>query len=242
MLRIIYTLIISCGVWLFVQSSFAAEQLPKPKQASTKPYGGQLCHQPQYHCMRIPANSSWAGLWSNKRERDVLMRLNRSNVELKYRQWVVVPNHLKHLSAMDVSPFPDVIHPPGEKVIIVNLNLQAYAAYNANGHQVYWGPATSGQAWCSDVKRPCLTVTGVFRIFRKAGADCFSRTYPVGDGGTPMPYCMFFHQGYALHGAEVPSVPSTHGCVGMYNNDARWLNQDFVTVGPKKGTLVIVLH
>ncbi len=49
-----------------------------------------------------------------------------------------------------------------------------------------------------------------------------------------MPYCMFFHGGYALHGSyELPGYNASHGCVRMYKADAEWLNQSFLRIGSK---------
>ncbi|HRE32879.1 MAG TPA: L,D-transpeptidase, partial [Candidatus Berkiella sp.] len=63
--------------------------------------------------------------------------------------------------------------------------------------------------------------------------------YPVGKGGAPMPYCMFFHGGYALHGSNsVPSYNASHGCVRMAPEDAQWLNEDFV----QEGVTQVVIH
>jgi lipoprotein-anchoring transpeptidase ErfK/SrfK len=40
---------------------------------------------------------------------------------------------------------------------------------------------------------------------------------------------MYFHNGFALHGSyEVPGYNASHGCVRIFVNDAKWLNQDFV--------------
>jgi len=151
---------------------------------------------------------------------------------------VVVPKDLNSISVRDLSPFPLVIEDPlKDSIIVVDKSLQAFAAYNEEGHLVYWGPATVGRNWCPDTARNCPTPTGNYRLYRKKGEECISNTYPVGEGGTPMPYCMFFFKGYAIHGALLPSIPSTHGCVGIYNNDAKWLNESFVTIG-KNGTEV----
>ena len=59
-----------------------------------------------------------------------------------------------------------------------------------------------------------------------------------------MPYCMFFHTGFALHGSyEVPGYNASHGCVRLYKEDAKWLNEEFVELPAfenDKGTTVIV--
>ena len=53
-----------------------------------------------------------------------------------------------------------------------------------------------------------------------------------------MPYCMYFFQGYTIHaGYEVPTYNASHGCVRVFSSAAKWLNEQFMTVGTK----VIVL-
>ena len=53
-----------------------------------------------------------------------------------------------------------------------------------------------------------------------------------------MPYCMYFFQGYTIHaGYEVPAYNSSHGCVRVLPSAAKWLNEQFITIG----TRVIVL-
>ena len=47
-----------------------------------------------------------------------------------------------------------------------------------------------------------------------------------------MPYCMFFHGGYALHGSyEVPNYNASHGCLRVVPSAAAWLSRNFVKVG-----------
>lgn len=49
-----------------------------------------------------------------------------------------------------------------------------------------------------------------------------------------MPWCMYFHGGFALHGSyEVPGFNASHGCIRMFVPDAEWLNQEF-TNGEKE--------
>ena len=58
-----------------------------------------------------------------------------------------------------------------------------------------------------------------------------------------MPYCMHFFRGYALHGSRtVPGYADSHGCVRMFIEDARWLNEEFIDVPGEgyQGTRVIV--
>ncbi len=54
-----------------------------------------------------------------------------------------------------------------------------------------------------------------------------------------MPYCMYFHKGFALHGSDdIPGYRASHGCVRMFIEDAKWLNQEFVEVGNDKTQLI----
>lgn len=51
-----------------------------------------------------------------------------------------------------------------------------------------------------------------------------------------MPYCMFFHNGQALHGVpphEVGEGNYSHGCVRMHVADAEWIRYNFADVGTK---------
>ena len=40
-----------------------------------------------------------------------------------------------------------------------------------------------------------------FSVKRKGLPSCVSSKFPLGKGGAPMPYCMFFRGGYAIHGS-----------------------------------------
>ena len=107
-----------------------------------------------------------------------------------------------------------------------------WSAYDDTGELIRSGHVSGGKDYCPDIDRECQTVTGTFTIYRKEGEDCKSTRFPVGKGGAPMPYCMFFHGGYALHGSNsVPNYNASHGCVRMSPDDAQWLNEDFVQVG-----------
>ena len=117
----------------------------------------------------------------------------------------------------------------------------AFAAYSAGGRQERWGPVSGGKGWCTDIGKPCHTAIGRFKVERKQDTECISKTFPLPDGGAEMPYCMFFHRGFAMHASQLPGFHASHGCVRMLYNDAKWLNTEFVTVGVK-GTEVIVIR
>lgn len=122
----------------------------------------------------------------------------------------------------------------GEKVVVVNPRVHAWGAYGADGSLIRAGLATSGNSWCPDIKRSCRTSVGQFRIESLGSQSCKSRTYPVGKGGAPMPYCMYFHGGQGLHGSyDVVDRNVSHGCVRMHVADAEWLRFNFANVGTK---------
>lgn len=134
------------------------------------------------------------------------------------------------------SRLPSTFDTKGRKVIYVNPNKYAWGAYDESGNLVKSGIATSGGEYCDDIDRPCRTNAGQYTIQSLGGADCISRSYPLPDGGGLMPYCMFFHNGQALHGSPEGAVVEaniSHGCVRMRIPDAEWLRYNFAQVGTK---------
>lgn len=122
----------------------------------------------------------------------------------------------------------------GEKVIVVDPRSHSFRAYSASGEVVLSGVATSGSGWCKDLKRPCRTKSGVFRIYSLGGPGCKSGKFPLPRGGAPMPYCMFFNGGQGLHGSyQVVKGNVSHGCVRVTVSNARWLRYNFVEHGTK---------
>jgi lipoprotein-anchoring transpeptidase ErfK/SrfK len=74
----------------------------------------------------------------------------------------------------------------------------------------------------------------VFHIISKGGPGCKSSRFPIGRGGSPMPYCMFFSKYYAVHGSyEVPNHNASHGCIRVTPSEASWLSHNFMHVGTK---------
>ncbi|MDX1902177.1 MAG: L,D-transpeptidase [Gammaproteobacteria bacterium] len=127
----------------------------------------------------------------------------------------------------------------GEKLVLVDPNIHAWGAYDENGNLVRGGIATAGADFCSDIGRPCHTRSGSFRIYSLGNADCVSKSYPVGEGGALMPYCMFFNGGESLHGSpDQMMVPQniSHGCVHLRIPDAEWIRYNFAS----QGTRVVV--
>ena len=104
------------------------------------------------------------------------------------------------------SPFPYMIDSDGRKTIIVSPRLHAWAAYDEEGIFIRWGRASTGKDYCPDIGKRCHTPAGKYTIYEKRDAGCFSSKFPIPYGGAPMPFCMFFHGGYALHASnDVPA-------------------------------------
>lgn len=204
-------------------------------------YGKHFCKEPGITCIKIKRGQSWLKLWPDPYERDVVKRLNRLNTPLYPGMTIAVPNNLVGLKANDIAPFVPRIQPQGVKTIIISPFVLAWGAYDSDGRLVKWGPISAGKDYCEDIESPCHSRTGTFTIFEKRGPECFSTKFPVDEGGgAPMPYCMFYSDGFALHGSpEVPGYNASHGCIRLFTEDARWLNTQFTADnGPTK---VIVL-
>ncbi|HEV2613510.1 MAG TPA: L,D-transpeptidase [Gammaproteobacteria bacterium] len=196
-------------------------------------YGEVLCHEPGYTCFKVPSGETWESLFPDNAQRNIVMRLNRINEHLPVGRIIAIPEDLDIVDPMQYSPMDKQIPAPNEKLIIVDPNKMAWGAYDENGNLVKWGPASTGQAFCPDIQTGCRTKAGQFAVYGKGGPGCISSKFPVPYGGAPMPYCMYFNKGYALHASELPGYNASHGCVRMFYEDAFWLSKEFVTVGTK---------
>lgn len=215
--------------------------------SATSTYGEQLCNEPDYLCIKIKRGETWEQLFPDPEERDMVRRINRMNLALRPNMTIAVPKNIERLTVYDVSPFPRYIEATGEKTIYVSQKKLAWGAYDANGELLWWGPISSGLSKCPGVLGGCTTPTGSFRIIRKQDIDCVSTVFPkraYGEsGGALMPYCMHFFRGFALHGSyDVPGYRASHGCVRMFIEDARWLNEEFIDLpgGGMQGTRVVI--
>jgi lipoprotein-anchoring transpeptidase ErfK/SrfK len=141
--------------------------------------------------------------------------------------WVVTGFNVEGVPEVAVVPTPvpaspaEILPPaqPGEvdeaRWIDVDLSEQRLTAYE-NGVAVHTTLVSTGLP-----RTP--TPTGQFRIWIKlryddmAGAD-----YYIED----VPYVMYFHEGYGLHGVTWHGNfghPMSHGCVNLPTREAEWL-------------------
>lgn len=138
----------------------------------------------------------------------------------------------------DYADLPRKITSLKERAFIFSPKLQRWVAYDKNGLKVAGGVGNGGADFCEEINEPCRTPVGQFRITRKKGPDCVSSQFPVGEGGSPMPYCMFFKRGNAIHGSPtISDQNNSHGCIRVLTPAAEWLSKNFLDVG----TRVIVL-
>ena len=136
------------------------------------------------------------------------------------------------------SGFPISIAPQHEPIFFFSPKHKQWAAFDRDGVRVGYGRANGGGEWCDDIQRPCQTPQGEFHITRKGSMRCRSSKYPLPDGGAPMPFCMFFMGGNAIHGSmTLSSKNDSHGCIRIFNYAAYWLSHYFA----QKGTRVVVL-
>lgn len=208
---------------------------------ASKYYNRRLCSDPEYTCIKAKRHDTWAKLFPDTTEQYIIRRVNRMNIELRPGLTIAIPKNLRKNDPLAFAPFPSNIKPLDRTVVMIDLDQQAFGAYDASGKLVHWGPVSGGQDYCPDIGRPCHSPAGIFYVQYKEGPDCFSSKYPIPDGGSPMPYCMHFHGGYAMHGGVLPGYNASHGCVRMLTEDAEWLNKNFIEFG-KKSTEIIVRY
>lgn len=116
--------------------------------------------------------------------------------------------------------------PSGGKRFEFDPKQNKWFAYDDDGTLVRSGIASGG-------KNNFRTPAGVYSTIEKRGKGCKSSKYPVPRGGAPMPYCMFFHGGFAIHGSnDVPTDRhASHGCVRVEVPEAEWLSKEFMEIG-----------
>ena len=127
----------------------------------------------------------------------------------------------KKLDWITQQPRPEHVG-PNQKWIFADLEQQALTAYEGD-KPVFVTLFSSGKA-------PNHTVTGTYTIHRvyrthtmeNAPSGDLSSYYYVAD----IPFTMFFHKTFALHGAfwhDNFGFTRSHGCVNMTPADAKWI-------------------
>lgn len=152
---------------------------------------------------------------------------NTSRQNVNFDAW-----HLKHPHAV-----PQRVQTDGNSVFIFDPHRLRWAVYDRNGELVGAGHGSGGRSFCPDIQAPCRTPVGTFHVDAFGGPDCVSTLFPVGEGGAPMPYCMYVDADFAIHGSyEVPNYNASHGCIRVRPSVAKWLQENVI----EYGTTVIV--
>jgi hypothetical protein len=179
----------------------------------------------------------------------VLQRINRMNISLQPGMVLAIPSKAPFADDWeDFFPFPQHLAWLKEKAVIFSLSHLAFAAYDAKGNLVRVGPISAGKN-CPAAKGQCYTPTGWFRFYQKYGPNAVSSLYPILSykiverngkkvrvpdrrGGAKTPWFMAIVGNIGAHGFEiVPGFNASAGCVRMFFDDAKWLNQHFVNLG-----------
>lgn len=192
----------------------------------------------------VGKSDTWESLLPDPAERLLVQKLNRMNIALRPGMFLTIPENMSGKTLLDFSPFPGQIPAPGEKLLIWDPKLLAWAAYDKNGNLVRWGPGIGGKDWCPDVERGCRTPVGTFRIIFKCGYGYRSSKYPLDKCRGDLPgrpgcarmywFVCFSEDGEGFHGSDdVPGRHDSHGCIRIFKDDAEWLNKEFAEVGTK---------
>ncbi|MCS5711641.1 L,D-transpeptidase family protein [Candidatus Berkiella aquae] len=193
-------------------------------------YAKTICTNSElYDCYKVKKGETWESMFPDPENRSFVKKINRMNIQVRPGLIIAVPKDksIDSVEFLKYSPFPQNTATNGEELIKVDLSDLAWAAYDSDGTLVKWGPISGGKS--------SSTITGTFTFYRKQGNGCVSSKYPIPRGGAPMPYCMHFKGPYAMHGSPtVPGFHASHGCVRLFTDDAKWLNENFVDTGSTK--------
>ena len=196
-------------------------------------YGISFCHNPDFYCRRVHEGDTWELLFPKKSEREFVMRLNRTSVPLRYRSFVIIPKNKTDRDFAHYTSFPEHRDTHHKRLLAINLEKFDFAAYDKSGALIFSGPVSGGKVWCDDTKESCATAMGDYHVFKIKDDKCTSGTYPLTTkGGAPMPYCMYYYKGFAIHGSTLSGfINRSRGCVRLFDADAKWLNEHFVKLG-----------
>lgn len=220
-------------------------------------YGKRACNLPGFHCVKLKKYETGAKTWPDRRELYIIRKINRINKWLNPERTLLVPNDMEGKTYMDYSPFPKyaaelpkkfAVLIPKEKFVVWDPAILAWAAYDAKGELANWGPGLGGKAYCPDIKRRCRTPAGIFEALVGKGYKYWSNLYPPGcksEECSWMPYYVRVREdGLGMHGSKwFIGQHASHGCVRLFTDDAKWLNEKFFDYKTKKrpGTKVIFL-
>lgn len=197
-------------------------------------YGQRICDEARYQCYDVKNGDTWRALFPDERNREIVQRINRTNLALSRHDVIAVPKQRDDLRYLEHAPFALERNTNGQRMVIVDLSDQAFAAYGRDGKLLHWGPIAAGKR-CNYNPQNCRTPLGSYTINTQMPRSHESSVYPLEtNGGAPMPYAMHYLRGFALHGSPtVPGRHASHGCVRLFVEDAKWLNHQFTDIGTR---------
>ena len=120
---------------------------------------------------------------------------------------------------------------PAQAQVVVHISKASQRmSVSVDGAQRYVWRISTGRAGFG-------TPSGVFRP-QMLARSWFSRKYY----NSPMPYSIFYHKGYAIHGTNYLSRlggPASHGCVRLHPANARTLFNLVRAHGPRNVRIVV---
>ncbi|MDJ0719117.1 MAG: L,D-transpeptidase [Prochloraceae cyanobacterium] len=123
----------------------------------------------------------------------------------------------QRLAQSEIVQKMDALQTSQQRWIEIKLSSQRLIAWEG-GSQVFAVTVSTGT-----VSTP--THPGIFAVQRKVRTERMRGSdYDVPD----VPYTMYYHRGYAIHGAywhENFGTPVSHGCTNLRVKDAKWLYQ-----------------
>lgn len=121
------------------------------------------------------------------------------------------------IEAASAGPLPTPLEaaapPPPDVQVVISLSKQRMVVSVAGKERYAWPVSTARKGY--------RTPLGTYRPERMH-KRYFSRKYD----NAPMPYAIFFHRGWAIHGTNAIGRlgrPASHGCVRLHPNNARAL-------------------
>jgi lipoprotein-anchoring transpeptidase ErfK/SrfK len=119
---------------------------------------------------------------------------------------------------------------PAAVNVVINVSSQSMSVRVRGWSYGYWKVSTARDGY--------WTPRGSFRVQRTA-RTYYSKKYD----NAPMPYSVFFHGGYAIHGSNHVRAlgrPASHGCVRLHPSNAATLYSLVQQYGPSAVRITIV--
>lgn len=150
--------------------------------------------------------------------------------EMNVRASPTMPVIEGQIRLLDVKATPKAQIPQPPVIAKVDLSEQKMRVY-LNGNEVHsWKVSTARKGYS--------TPQGDFTPYRMH-TMWHSRKY----NNSPMPYAVFFHKGWAIHGTNAIrrlGRPASHGCVRLHPKNAQKLFNLIKTAGGMKAAKVLI--